>query len=143
MIRVLLDTNVVLDYILERADHNKAAEIFDHLDKGHIEVFVAAITPINVFYTTRKEKNKDAAQDAVSFLLDAVQFCLTDQTVLQNAFDLGFSDYEDAVQCSSAIAEGLDAIVTRNTKDFETSPITVFSPAEFLNRILDRSEESI
>lgn len=49
-----------------------------------------------------------------------------------DAFSLGFSDYEDAVQCASAVAAGLDAIVTRNTEDFAGSPIPVYSPAEFL-----------
>lgn len=131
--RVLLDTNIVLDYVLGRKDHLAyAEEIFEQLDKGRIDIFVATITPINVFYTTRKEKDNIAAMDAVEFLLTAVQICTTNKTVLQDALGLGFSDYEDAVQCASAIAEDLDAIVTRNTKDFKNSPITVHSPAEFL-----------
>lgn len=55
-------------------------------------------------------------------------------------FSLAFSDYEDAVQCASAISAGLDAIVTRNTKDYAGSPIPVYSPSEFL-AILETEDE--
>lgn len=103
-----------------------------------IEVFVSSITPINVFYITRKEKGREAAEKAVEFLLDTVQFCTTDFAVLENAHQLGFKDYEDAVQCASAMAEGLDGIVTRNTKDFEKSPIPVYSPLEFLGTLQNK-----
>ena len=65
--------------------------------------------------------------------------------MLELARILGFKDYEDAVQCASAIAEGLDAIVTRNAKDFTNSPIAVYSPSEFLEVIkaADNDEESL
>lgn len=131
--RILLDTNVILDYILVRSKHfDNATRIFELLDSGEIEVFVATISAINVFYTTRKEKDVKSAHEAVGFLLNAVEFCDADKNVLKTAFGLGFSDYEDAVQCASAVVEGLDAIVTRNTKDFKNSPIPVYSPSEFL-----------
>lgn len=134
--RILLDNDVVLDYVLNRDKHFAcAAEIFGLLDASKIDVFVSSITPVNTFYTTRKEKGLEAATKAVKLLLDTLRFCTSDRSVLQNAFDLGFSDFEDAVQCASAITEGLDAIVTRNTKDFESSPIAVYSPAEFLKII--------
>lgn len=132
--RILLDTNVILDFVLLRSGHSDyATRIFELLENGEIEVFVASISIINVFYTTRKGKDANTAHQAVGFLLNAVGVCGTNEDVLRNAYDLGFFDYEDAVQCASAVAEGLDAIVTRNTKDFERSPIPVYSPAEFLD----------
>lgn len=39
------------------------------------------------------------------------------------------------MQCAAAVAEGLDAIVTRNVKDFANSPLPVYSPAEFVELI--------
>jgi predicted nucleic acid-binding protein len=143
VVRILLDTDVVLDYFLENEGHfDNAEQIFGQLDRGAIEVFVGSITPINVFYITRKRKNKEIAFQAVRFLLDAVQFCSVDKKVLDDAFSLDFSDYEDAVQCASAIAEGLDAIVTRNTKDYLKSPIQVYSPAEFLEVLNQENRNS-
>lgn len=138
--RILLDTDVVLDYILENEGHfDNSEEILAQLERGLIEVFVGAITPVNVFYITRKRKGEEIAFQAVLFLLDAVKFCVTDEKILKNAFLLGFSDYEDAVQCASAMAENLDAIVTRNLKDYKNSPIQVYSPAEFLKSFKDIS----
>ncbi len=131
--RVLLDNDVVLDFVLEREPFFADAEmIFQYLDDGDIECYVSAITPINVFYTTRKLKDKDIALQAVKDLLVAIEVCRTDKTVLQTAFTLNFGDYEDAVQCAGALAENLDAIVTRNTKDYKNSFVKVYSPAEFV-----------
>lgn len=131
--RVLLDNDVTLDFILKRPPFNiEAKEIFDCAGRGEIEIFVSAITPINAFYTTRKEKGKDIAFKAIEGLLKIVEVCRTDKSVLQNAFSLNFTDYEDAVQCAAAMAENLDAIVTRNTKDYKNSSVKVYSPGEFL-----------
>jgi predicted nucleic acid-binding protein len=52
---VLLDTNIVLDFVLARTPFfNEAIELFTRLQNNEFDAFVSAITPINVFYTTRK-----------------------------------------------------------------------------------------
>ncbi len=131
--RVLLDTNVVLDFVLQRQQFfTEADEIFLRLKNGEFEAFVSAITPINVFYTTRKEKDKTTAFSAIEELLILVKIAESNNRIYQNALILNFSDYEDAVQHECAVAEKLDAIVTRNTKDYKNSTITVYSPGEFL-----------
>ena len=138
--RILLDTNVVLDFILKRPDfYLEANELFVRLQNLEYEGYVSPITPINCFYTGRKEIGKDAALASVEALLTVVKICPTDKTVMQNALSLGFSDYEDAVQCASAMAENLDAIVTRNSKDYKKSPIPVYSPVEFLDIVQNAS----
>ncbi|CAN5243833.1 PIN domain-containing protein [soil metagenome] len=131
--RVLLDNDVVLDFLLIRQPFfAEADEIFVRLQSKEFEAYISTITPINAFYTTRKEKGKDIAFKSVEGLLKIVEVCRTNKSVLQNAFTLGFSDFEDAVQCASAIAENLDAIVTRNTKDYKNASLKVYSPTEFL-----------
>jgi predicted nucleic acid-binding protein len=131
--RVLVDNDVVLDIILQRAPFDvEAKELFLKAGRTEITIFIAAITPINAFYTIRKERDKQTARTSIQGLLKLVEICRTDKQVSEDAFALGFSDYEDAVQCSSAIAENLDAIVTRNAKDFKNSPIPVYSPSQFL-----------
>ena len=131
--RILADNDVVLDFLLERKPfYIEAKELFVIAGLGKIEIYVAAITPVNAFYTMRKERDRETAFFAVSGLLKLVEVCNIDKSILQNAFKLGFSDYEDATQCASAVAEGLDAIVTRNLRDYKKSPIPVYSPAEFL-----------
>lgn len=131
--RVLLDTNVVLDFILKRSPFNvESKEIFVHAAQRQIEIFVSPITPINAFYTTRKEKGKDVAFQSIEKLLKIVRLTKSDNQIYQNALSLGFNDYEDAVQHECALADNLDTIVTRNTKDYKNASIKIYSPSEFL-----------
>jgi len=131
--RVLLDNDLVLDFLLVRQPFFlEADEIFIRLQNKEFRAYTSAITPINAFYTTRKEKGKDVAFKTVEGLLKLVEVCRTNKSVLQNAFTLNFADYEDAVQCASAMAENLDAIITRNTKVYKNSSVKIYSPSEFL-----------
>lgn len=131
--RVLIDTNIILDYVLERQPfYAEAEEIILRVAQKDFVGYVSSITPINVYYTGRKFKGKDHTLKTVRRLLRLFEVCAADKKVLQNAFALNFSDYEDAVQCACALAEGLDAIVTRNTKDYKNSSIRVYMPGEFL-----------
>ncbi len=135
--RVLIDTNVILDYVLERQPfHADAEKIVLLVAAEDLVGYLSSITPINVYYTGRKLKGKDHSLKEVRRLVRLFEIVTTDKQVLQNAFDLEFSDYEDAVQCASAIIAGLDAIVTRDTSDFEKSPKPVYSPGEFLERFI-------
>jgi predicted nucleic acid-binding protein len=131
--RVLLDSNVCFDFLLARPDDFvNAAAIFSGLKDGDFEGFVCSVTFTTIHYVVRKVESRESALLAVDTLMKVVEVCPVDRRVLEQARLLAFKDYEDAVQCASAVAEGLDAIVTRNTRDFEQSPIPVYSPAEFL-----------
>lgn len=131
--RVLLDTNVVLDFVLQRNPFfTEADEIFFRLKNAEFIGFVSPITPINVFYTTRKEKGKDIAFLAVEELLNLTGIAEATKKTFHNALKSNFKDFEDAVQHESAVAENLDAVVTRNTKDFANATVKVYSPTEFL-----------
>ena len=144
MNRILVDNDVVLDFILKRPPFaREAKELFVRSARKEIEIYVCALTPTNSFYTIRKERDLPTAQASVIQLLKLVQVSRVDMSILEDASMLGFSDYEDAVQCASAMAENLDAIVTRNAKDFKNSPIPVYSPTEFLDILrIDSSAES-
>ncbi len=134
--RVLLDTDVILDLITAREPFaGAAAELFDLSEKGAFDPYISALTPLNVFYIARNAKSSADLREAIKELLQAVSVCPLNDSVLQAAFTVPFTDYEDAVQHSCATASGLDAIVTRNVKDFRNSLLPVFTPAEFLNHI--------
>ncbi|MGB9180961.1 MAG: PIN domain-containing protein [Pyrinomonadaceae bacterium] len=134
--RVLLDTNVLLDHLLERELFAQpASELLELNARGTFEGYVSGITPINVFYIARKFIGRDKLQQFISDLLLAVRVCPIAHEVLNQAFALPFSDYEDAVQHASATASGLDAIVTRNLEDYKNSTLPIFSPTDFLNQL--------
>ena len=133
---VLLDTNVVLDVVLAREPFAlESAQIFKLHEQGKIDAYIAAITPINVFYVTRKLKGSKEAQRAVELILSSLSVCPVNHAVLRQAYELPFGDYEDAVQHASAIASRIDTIVTRDIKDYKNATLPVFSPADFLKKL--------
>ena len=136
MTRILLDTDVNLDFVLERQPFFvEAKEIFLQLAQNKFEAYIADITAINIYYFGRKEMGRPAALKELAKLLRLVEICSINSAILQQAVNSPISDYEDAVQHECAVAENLDAIVTRNTKDFKNSFVKVYSPTEFLQVI--------
>jgi predicted nucleic acid-binding protein len=139
--RVLLDTNVVLDYLLEREPFvHTAGRLLELNVQGAFDGYVSGITPINVFYIGRRFLERDKLRQALKDLLFAVRVCPITHTVLNQAFALPFTDYEDAVQHASATASLLDAIVSRNLEDYKNATLPVFSPTAFLNQLTSPQE---
>ncbi|CUS03585.2 conserved protein of unknown function [Candidatus Promineifilum breve] len=139
--RVLLDTNVILDLFLDRAPFaDAAATLWLAHEREQLSAYVAAITPINLFYIARKLKGEETARKAVVELLAALNVCALDHGALKSALSLPFRDYEDAVQHAAASAAGLDAIITRNEKDFSAATLPVFTPIEFIEQYLPTQE---
>jgi predicted nucleic acid-binding protein len=140
--RVLLDTDVVLDVILAREPFAKdAAELLDLSERGIFEPYVSAITPLNIFYIARKAKAVRDLRQAIQALLQKVGVCTVDKSILTSALAVRFVDYEDAVQQCSATAAGLDAIVTRNVHDYKYSTLPVFSPDDFLQHLKSQQQQ--
>ena len=134
--RVLLDTDVILDLLLDRTGFvESAAALWEAHEQGRLEAYISGITPINVFYIARKLKGAEIARRAVIELLATLRICPLDQAALETALTLPLNDYEDAVQLASAMANRLDALITRNLEDYKNATLPVFSPPEFLARL--------
>ena len=64
--KVLIDTNVVLDFLLEREPFvEAAADLFEKIDNGQVKVFIAATTITNIYYILRKASGSTIAIDAI------------------------------------------------------------------------------
>jgi predicted nucleic acid-binding protein len=136
-VRVLIDTNVVLDFLLERNPFFAEAElIFQAIANGEIVVYISATTITDIFYISRKHTNSiERARQAVTLTLSSMNICPVNRSVLQSALNSKLADFEDAVQLFCAIEQGLDAILTRDTQGFSGSSIPVLSPQELLQQI--------
>jgi predicted nucleic acid-binding protein len=135
--RVLIDTNIVLDFLLQREPFFQDAELlFQAIDAGQVIGYVTATTLTDIFYISRKHtRSVEQARQAVSETLTAMAICPIDRAVLESAFNSGLADFEDAVQIFSAVAQGLDTILTRDAKGFLSSPISVLSVQELLRQL--------
>lgn len=131
--RVLIDTDVTLDFLLMRQPFaQEARAIFKACAQDRLTGYISAITPVNLFYLARKVIGQSNARAVTGDLLTIVAVCPLDGAILMTAHGLPMFDFEDAVQAASAQAIGLDAIVTRNTSDYTGAPISVLTPTELL-----------
>jgi predicted nucleic acid-binding protein len=133
---ILFDTNVILDGLLDREPFGKmAALLFNAVEESIITGFICANSITTLFYLMQKAKNQQFARQKVKALLDLFEIAPVNRAVLEDAIRGGFHDYEDGVVYQAALTVRADSIVTRNTVDFKTSKIPIFSPAELLTAI--------
>ena len=131
--RVLFDTNVVLDLLLERQPHADTAEqLLSLVDTGRLEGVICSTTATTIHYLAAEAVGAAAAMGYLRELLAIFAVAAVDREVLRSALDLGIPDFEDAVLHEAARGAGATAIVTRNGKDLARSVIPVFSPIELL-----------
>jgi len=136
-VKVLIDTNITLDFLLEKEPfHQDAGKLFEAIDLGQIIGYVTATTLTDIFYIARKHtRSLELARQAVSSILATMIICPVNRTVLESAFTSGLTDFEDAIQIYSAIAQDLDAIITRDTTGFLSSSIPVLSIRQLLEKV--------
>jgi len=130
-VKVLFDTNVVLDVLLAREPHaGVAARLFTLVDNERIDGAVCATTVTTVAYVATKAVGGKRAKKLLRQLLDLFAVAGVDRQVLEAALRLDFADAADAVVHEAARAWGAAGIVTRNGRDFARASLPVFDPAE-------------
>lgn len=135
--KVLIDTNIALDFLLQREPFFQDAELlFQKIDSGRVVGYVTATTLTDIFYISRRHtRSIEQARQAVLEMLTAMVICPVNRAVLESAFGSGLADFEDAIQIACAIAQRLDAILTRDTQGFLSSSLPVLSIHELLQRL--------
>lgn len=131
--KVLIDTNVVLDLLLDRAPHaDAAAHLFDQVERGHITACLCATTITTVHHIAEKSLGDEAARGLIGRLLQLVELAPVTRPVIERALKSPMSDFEDAVLVQSALLAEAQAIISRNTRDFTHSPLRTYTPAQWL-----------
>lgn len=131
--KVLFDTNVVLDVLLAREAHlAPAVRLFSLVDAGVLLGCLGATTLTTIHYLTRRQLGVSRADAAVSDLLAIFDVAPVERSTLVEATTLGFRDFEDAVLHAAALRFGADAIVTRNLADFRDATLPVYSPLQLV-----------
>ena len=134
--RVLIDLNVLLDVLQKRQPFYQAsAGILSAVENGLIEGYVAAHSITTLFYLYQKDKSVAEARAAITNLLQLVKITPVDQNTIEQALNLDFGDFEDAVQMISAVQTRLDCLVTRNIKDYQPALLPVIQPVDFLSTL--------
>lgn len=128
---LLVDTNVLLDVILDRSPWaNDAVRLLDRVAGGAARAFVAAHAVTTVHYIVQRERGRTAAVTAVSDLLELLDVVPLDSADFQRALALQLKDFEDAVQVAACLRAGANFLVTRNPRDFAGAPVELRSAGE-------------
>ena len=134
MNKVFLDTNVVLDFLLDRRPFSEqASKIFDLSELGEIELFISSLSVNNIYYIARKIIGHEKSIYLIKELLGMVEILNSDKASLLMALELEFSDFEGGIQNAIAILNPrIEIIISRNTKDFRKSALPAMSPEIYL-----------
>lgn len=132
--KILLDTNIILDVLLKREPHNKAAQtIITKCADREIMGCLAAHSIPNIFYVLRKEYSQEERRKFIRNLCEI--FWISDlnaEKIISAIDNEQFLDFEDCLQEECAVAETVDYIVTRNLADYKQSRVKVIEPDEFV-----------
>jgi len=131
---LLIDTNVILDYLTNREPFADGARRILHCcAEKRVRGHIAAHSITNMFYILRKHFSSSERRKMLSDLCELVEICGLHKSQIINALvNKEFDDLEDCIQVECAKSIQADCIVTRNVKDFAHSPIPVIPPDEFL-----------
>ena len=135
MKRVLLDTNVVLDFLLKREpDYENAQTIIKEIVSGNVLGYVTASMATDIFYLLQKTNGKIFALNSLADLLIILDVLTVYRDDVYSVLHSGWNDFEDALQAQVAVRSGMDAIVTRNSKDYKKAEnIDIVCPSDFIH----------
>lgn len=134
--KVLIDTNILIDFLAERQPfYDTAEEIMDLCIEGKVDGYLAAHSITNTFYIMRKSP-VEVLRKMLSKVLSFLSVIGIDGEKLISAINnLDFDDIEDCLQLVCAEECKAEYIITRNIKDFTGSKIPPITPVDFLSML--------
>jgi len=133
MLRILIDSNILLDVMTARQPFfETSTKVFEILKTQNVIGFVSASSITDIYYIARRElKDKQVVLQLIKNILKCVKIVPVSENEINQALELEWSDFEDAVQYSTAMLNQMDYIVTRNVKDFKSGITPAITPEDF------------
>ncbi len=140
MDKVLIDTDVILDFFFDREPFAEySSQIIGLCETNKIQGFVTPVIYNNLYYLLRQTARHEKVIENLKQLLSITEVLSMDREVVTNALNSGFKDFEDSLQNFAAMKNGeIDVIITRNLKDYKNSEIGVLSPESYIKTIASR-----
>ncbi len=131
--KVLFDTNVVLDVLLKREPFAiPAARLFVHVERGEIQGLLGATTLTTIYYLVSKVTDRQTARASVRGLVTLFEVAPVTRAVIEAALEQSTPDFEDAVLVEAGRRYAADVVVTGNQKHFHSSGFPVYTPLDLL-----------
>jgi predicted nucleic acid-binding protein len=137
--KVLCDTNVALDYLLNREPFAEdATRLFYLASNGYIELYMSASAVTDIFYIVRKDLgDTDKTYATIRSFLDMLQISDVTSATIKQALLMKWTDFEDCVQFVSAQNASVDSIVTRDASGFKESGVKSYTPSELVSELAE------
>ena len=133
MKKVFLDSDVILDLLLERQPYNSSITLlFEKARSGGIILFTSSVCILNINYIIRKSYSRDNTREILNRFLPFIKVLSVDSGIIHSSLNSDFMDFEDGVQYYCSLNNEISEIITRNIKDYKPSKIPVLTPIEFL-----------
>lgn len=130
---ILVDLNVILDVVQKREPHYRAsASLLDLVIRKKVDAALPAHAVTTVHFILSRHQSADVASQVVEWLLSRFAIATVGKAELIRAQALGWTDFEHGVVAAAAESSGCKEIVTRNIRDFRTSPVSAVTPEEYL-----------
>jgi predicted nucleic acid-binding protein len=131
-VRLLLDTNVLIDYYAGREPYHRDAYRLRVMHEfGDAELWASIQSFADIAYVLRGTVSSKRLQDAFYESLDFLRVCSLDQNDLLSATAKKWDDFEDCLieQCAQKVKA--DYLLSRDTTGFAQAKTTVLTPDEF------------
>ena len=137
MKKIYLDTNIIIDLLIERVPFSKyAIQIFKKAEEQSIVLYTSSHSIATTHYILKKYIDEKKLREILNDLIDLVNIVPVDLEILRSGLNSKYKDFEDSIQIYSANnIKDISFIVTRNIKDFKDSEITALPPEQAIELI--------
>ena len=134
--KVLIDTNIIVDVALDRDPFFTASEqVLGFVEQHEIEGYISASTFSDLYYIIRKAKGHPWTLQFLQRIATFCQVATVNQAIISMALATNFKDFEDAIVYGAAVLNHLDAIITRNPKDFPVTIPQILTPEQLIQEL--------
>ena len=134
---VFLDTDVVLDFYVEREPHHDVAlRLFTQLKRTKTRCYTSPVVVANTYYMLAKIENRQYALDKIRRLRKLVGIAPLNESIVDAAVSSPYKDFEDSIQFHCAIKNGIRILITRNRRDYPKGQLQVADPGQYLSATL-------
>ena len=136
MKRILFDSDVIIDVMIQRQPFvSNSTLALDTATNPDIEAYLAAHAVTNIFYILRPKRGIPKTLEILDRLLQILNVAVVNDSIIRSALKSTMTDFEDAVTSEAAQVAGVELIVTRNIKDYASSPVPAVVPETFLTML--------
>ena len=141
MIHIFVDTDILIDILTGRKPFSiEASSLFTHVENEKMKAYNTSLSFSNLYYILRKYASHNKVISNLRALSELIEVLNVDESIIKRALTSNFKDFEDAIQCYGAQDNSLiEAIITRNLKDYKTSELPVMTPGTFIKTYLHSS----